>query len=73
MDTHSGLLRGARVTADLSMPGMEMPPNRVVLTPAQPGTYTGQGRFSMPDQWVVTVTVWDKTARLTQTFPVAVR
>ena len=64
---------GARVTANLTMPGMEMPPNTVALTPTAPGTYTGQGRFSMPDQWAVTVTIVDKARRTSAAFPITVR
>ncbi len=64
---------GAKVTADLSMPGMEMPPNTVFLTPTTPGTYTGQGRFSMPDQWAVAVTIVDKARRTSAAFPITVR
>lgn len=64
---------GAKVTADLSMPGMEMPPNTVSLTPTTPGTYTGQGRFSMPGTWAVTVTALDKGKRIVTTFPITVR
>ncbi len=63
----------AQVTADLSMPGMAMPPNTVSFTPSAPGAYTGQGRFSMPDQWAVSVTVVDRGRRTVTMFPVSVR
>lgn len=63
----------ARMTADLTMPGMQMPPSRVSLTPAAPGTYTGQGRFSMPGQWAVTVSGADKGRRTQAVFPITVR
>jgi hypothetical protein len=62
-----------QVTADLSMPGMEMPPNTVFLTPSAPGTYTGQSRFSMPGQWAVTVTALNKGSRTVTPFPITVR
>ncbi len=63
----------ARMTADLTMPGMQMPPSRVSLTPAAPGTYTGQGRFSMPGQWAVMVSGADKGRRTQAVFPITVR
>lgn len=63
----------AHMTADLTMPGMQMPPSRVFLTPAAPGTYTGQGRFSMPGQWAVTVSGADKGRRTMAVFPITVR
>ncbi len=66
-------ITGAQVTAELTMPGMEMPPNTFRLTPSMPGTYTGQGRFSMPDQWSVAITVSDKGKRTTTAFPLRVR
>lgn len=72
-DARGGALSGAHVTADLSMPGMEMPPNSLVLMPTGPGTYQGQGRFSMPDRWAVTVTVQGKSTHTATAFPVLVR
>ncbi len=63
----------AQATAALSMPGMQMPPNALSFTPSTPGAYTGQGRFSMPGQWAVTVTVLDKGRRTAATFPITVR
>ena len=63
----------AQMTADLTMPGMQMPPSRVSLTPAAPGIYTGQGRFSMPGQWAVTVSGADEGRRTQAVFPITVR
>ncbi len=70
---HSVPLSGARVTADLSMPGMTMPANTVTLTPTAPGVYVGTARFTMPGAWRVTVSAVHGRDSAAQAVPVTVK
>lgn len=72
-DARGQRVSGADVTADLTMPAMEMGNNRVTLTPQAPGTYTGTGRFTMPGDWQVTIVSRRGADRAVQTFSKAVQ
>lgn len=63
----------ARVTADLSMPGMEMPANVVTLAPSASGGYVGTARFTMPGAWLVTISAVHGRDSVKRAFPVTVR
>ncbi len=66
-------LAGARVTADPSMPAMDMGKHPVTLAPAAPGDYQTSLRFTMPGAWNVTVTAVRGRERAVQTVSVTVR
>ncbi|MBV9850756.1 MAG: FixH family protein [Armatimonadetes bacterium] len=72
-DAHGRPISGATVTADLTMPGMDMGENKVALTPQAPGTYAGAGRFTMAGSWRVTVTAVRANDRSAQSFPITVQ
>lgn len=48
-------VEGARVEFDLTMPAMEMPLNRfgARAVPDRPGTYAGEGTFTMKGKWQI--------------------
>jgi hypothetical protein len=46
-------IAGARVRLDLTMPGMEMPPNRLDLREAGAGLYRGEALFTMAGDWQI--------------------
>lgn len=48
---------GATVAFDLTMPAMEMPANRPVVTEAEPGVYRANAVFTMAGEWHIRVDV----------------
>jgi hypothetical protein len=50
-------LSGASVHFDLTMPGMEMPPNHPEATEAGDGLYLAQAIFTMAGEWQILVEV----------------
>ena len=50
-DTNGKAIPDAAVSLDLTMPGMYMPPNLLILEPDQSGTYHATGRFTMRGPW----------------------
>ena len=67
-------ITGAAVGVRLEMPAMDMGQDRVVLhETAQPGTYTGTGRFSMPGDWQVKVQASKGKLLQTQSLRTSVR
>jgi hypothetical protein len=60
-------VEGATVTATLRTPGGS-PPAPVVLTPAGPGSYTGEVLFPGPGQWRVRIASTDPAAEVEATY-----
>ena len=72
-DSRNKPVSGAAVTAGLVMPAMDMGRNAALLHEAPPGTYTGEGRFTMPGNWEAAVSADKGASHQSRTFPVAVR
>ncbi len=72
-DSKDKPMSGTAVTAALVMPTMDMGRNAITLHEGPPGTYTGTGRFTMPGNWMATVTADKGASHQSQTFPVSVR
>lgn len=72
-DNRGGLVSGAAVTMNLTMPTMDMGQNQVPAKARAAGVYTATGRFTMPGHWQATVQADKGALHQTQSFPVTVQ
>lgn len=56
-DTGGKPVSGAKVQFDLTMPGMEMPPNRPEAAEVGDGVYQAQAIFTMAGEWQIRIEV----------------
>ena len=63
---------GAKVTAELVMPVMDMGKNEIIFTEKGKGDYEGTGKFTMSGPWNVVITASAPGQSGQQTIPVVV-